>query len=154
VLREHEAGAETVDLVRKHGVSEATLYNGRRSSAGWKSKAKRLRHLKDENAKLKKLLAEQMLDAAALFYKMVGPVTKREAVAHLQPVTGLPGRQACGIVSADRRMVRYRSCQPPATELRGQLRELGKARRRFGHRQLFVYCATRARRPGGTGSTV
>jgi putative transposase len=69
VLREHEAGAETVDLVRKHGVSEATLYNGRRSSAGWKSKAKRLRHLKDENAKLKKLLAEQMLDAAALFAK-------------------------------------------------------------------------------------
>lgn len=65
VLREHEAGAKTADLARKHGVSEATLYN-------WKAKygdvpeAKRLRQLEDENAKLKKLLAEQMLDAAAL----------------------------------------------------------------------------------------
>ena len=52
------------------------------------SEAKRLRQLEDENAKLKKLLAEQMLDAAALrelaVKKMVGPVAKREAVAHLQ----------------------------------------------------------------------
>ena len=67
VLREHDAGAKTADLARKHGVSEATLYN-------WKAKygrmdvseAKRLKQLEDENTKLKKLLAEQMLDAAAL----------------------------------------------------------------------------------------
>ena len=67
VLREHEAGAKTADLARKHGVSEATLYN-------WKAKyggrdvceAKRLRTLEDENRKLKKLLAESMLDNAAL----------------------------------------------------------------------------------------
>jgi putative transposase len=67
VLREHEAGAKTSDLARKHGVSEATLYN-------WKAKygdmdvpdAKRLRALEDENRKLKKLLAESMLDQAAL----------------------------------------------------------------------------------------
>ena len=67
VLREHEAGAKTADLARKHGISEATLYN-------WKAKygdmdvadAKRLRALEDENRKLKKLLAESMLDQAAL----------------------------------------------------------------------------------------
>jgi putative transposase len=67
VLREHEAGAKTADLARKHGISEATLYN-------WKAKygdmdvsdAKRLRSLEDENRKLKKLLAESMLDQAAL----------------------------------------------------------------------------------------
>ena len=59
VLREHEAGAKTADLARKHGISEATLYN-------WKAKygdmdvsdAKRLRALEDENRKLKKLLAK------------------------------------------------------------------------------------------------
>ena len=66
-LREHEAGARTVDLARKHGVSEATLYNWKTKYGGLEvSEAKRLKQLEDENAKLKKLLAEQMLDAAAL----------------------------------------------------------------------------------------
>ena len=67
ILREHDAGAKCGDLCRKHGMSEGTFY-------AWKSKfggmtvsdAKRLKTLEDENAKLKKLLAEQMLDAAAL----------------------------------------------------------------------------------------
>lgn len=49
---------------------------------------------------------------------------------------GLSERRAC-IVSADRKMVRYR-CRPPDTELRGQLRELANSRRRFGYRRLFV----------------
>jgi putative transposase len=67
VLREHEAGAKTADLARKHGVSEATLYNWKAKYGGMDvSEAKRLKQLEDENARLKKLLAEQMLDAAAL----------------------------------------------------------------------------------------
>ena len=69
---------------------------------------------------------------------MVGPVAKREAVAHLQAELGLSERRACYIVSADRKMVRYQSRRPPDTELRGQLRELANARRRFGYRRLFV----------------
>ncbi|MGY3079624.1 transposase InsO family protein [Bradyrhizobium sp. LM6.10] len=69
---------------------------------------------------------------------MVGPVAKREAVAHLQAELGLSERRACSIVSADRKMIRYRSCRPPDTELRVQLRELANARRRFGYRRLFV----------------
>ncbi len=67
VLKEHEAGAKTGDLARKHGVSEATLYNWKAKYGGMDvSEARRLKQLEDENAKLKKLLAEQMLDAAAL----------------------------------------------------------------------------------------
>ena len=67
VLREHEAGAKTADLARKHGVSEATLYNWKAKFGGMDvSDAKRLRQLEDENAKLKKLLAEAMLDNAIL----------------------------------------------------------------------------------------
>ena len=67
VLREHESGAKTSDLARKHGVSEATIYNWKAKFGGMDvSEAKRLRQLEDENAKLKKLLAEQMLDVAAL----------------------------------------------------------------------------------------
>jgi putative transposase len=67
VLKEHEAGAKTADLARKHGVSEATLYNWKSKYGGMDvSEARRLKALEDENAKLKKLLAEAMLDSAAL----------------------------------------------------------------------------------------
>jgi putative transposase len=67
VLREHEAGAKTSDLARRHGISEATLYNWKAKYGGMDvPEAKRLKQLEEENAKLKKLLAEQMLDAAAL----------------------------------------------------------------------------------------
>jgi len=67
ILREHEAGAKAADLCRKHGLSEATLYNWKARYGGMEvSEAKRLRALEDENAKLKKLLAETMLDNVAL----------------------------------------------------------------------------------------
>ncbi|PRD40351.1 IS3 family transposase, partial [Phyllobacterium phragmitis] len=47
-------------------------------------------------------------------------------------------RRACQIISADRKMVRYRSCRPPEVELRLRLRDLANERRRFGYRRLFV----------------
>lgn len=69
---------------------------------------------------------------------MVGPVAKREAVAHLQAVMDLSERRACLIVGADRKMIRYRSRRPDETELRIKLRELANERRRFGYRRLFI----------------
>jgi transposase InsO family protein len=69
---------------------------------------------------------------------MVGPAARREAVAHLQAAMSLSERRACSIVGADRKMVRYRSCRPSETELRGRLRELANERRRFGYRRLFI----------------
>lgn len=67
VLREHEAGAKTADLARKHGISEATLYNWKAKYGGMTvSDARRLKALEDENRRLKKLVAETMLDNAAL----------------------------------------------------------------------------------------
>jgi putative transposase len=67
VLREQEAGAKTGDLARKHGVSEATLYNWKAKFGGMDvSDARRLKALEDENGKLKRLLADTMLDNTAL----------------------------------------------------------------------------------------
>lgn len=67
VLKEQETGVKAADLCRKHGISEATFYNWKAKYRGMEvSEAKRLKALEDENAKLKKLLAEQMLDVAAL----------------------------------------------------------------------------------------
>lgn len=67
VLREHEAGAKAADLCRKHGISEATLYNWRAKYGGLEvSEARRLKALEEENGKLKRLLADAMLDVSAL----------------------------------------------------------------------------------------
>jgi putative transposase len=67
ILKEHQAGISASDLCRKHGISDATFYNWRRKFGGMEvADAKRLKALEAENAKLKKMLAEQMLDVATL----------------------------------------------------------------------------------------
>jgi putative transposase len=67
ILREQEAGATTADICRKYGISEATFYKYKAKFGGLEvSEAKRLKALEDENGKLKKLLAEAMLDIAVL----------------------------------------------------------------------------------------
>ena len=67
ILREQEAGAKTADVCRKHGISGATFYKWKARYGGLDvSDARRLKALEDENAKLKKLLAEAMLDNAML----------------------------------------------------------------------------------------
>ena len=67
VLKEHQAGIPTAELCRKHGITEATFYNWRSRYGGMEvSDARRLKSLEDENRRLKKLLAESMLDVATL----------------------------------------------------------------------------------------
>ena len=67
VLKEHHAGMSAADLCRKHGISDATFYSWRSKYGGMEvSDAKRLKALDEENRKLKKLLAEQLLDNATL----------------------------------------------------------------------------------------
>ena len=67
VLKEHAAGLSAADVCRKHGISDATFYKWRSRFGGMEvSDARRLRALEEENRKLKKLLAETMLDASTL----------------------------------------------------------------------------------------
>ncbi len=67
ILKEHEAGISVADLCRKHGVSDASIYKWKAKYGGMDvSEAKRLRALEDENAKLKRMLADAMLDNVAL----------------------------------------------------------------------------------------
>ena len=67
ILREQEAGTPTADVCRRHNISTATFYNWKAKFGGLEvSDAKRLRALEDENGKLKRLLAEAMLDNAML----------------------------------------------------------------------------------------
>lgn len=67
ILKEHQAGMSAADLCRRHGISDATFYKWRSKYGGMEvSDARKLKSLEEENRKLKKLLAEQMLDNSTL----------------------------------------------------------------------------------------
>ena len=67
VLKEHEAGVKTADLCRKHGISQATFFKWKSKFGGMDvSDARKLKALEEENRRLKKLLAETMLDVTML----------------------------------------------------------------------------------------
>lgn len=67
VLKESEAGAKTDDICRRHGISSATWYSWRKKYGGMDaSEAKRLRELEIENAKLKRIVADQTLDMSSM----------------------------------------------------------------------------------------
>jgi putative transposase len=67
ILKEHEAGMSTAAVCRRHGISQPTFYSWKSKFGGLEvSEAKRLKALEDENRKLKRLLAEQVMDNATL----------------------------------------------------------------------------------------
>lgn len=67
MLKEHQAGVKAAEICRKHGISDATFYKYKAKYGGMTvSEAKRLKALEEENGKLKRLLADAMLDNAAL----------------------------------------------------------------------------------------
>jgi putative transposase len=67
MIKEQEAGEKTADVCRRYGISQGTFYKYKSKYGGMEpSDAKRLRQLEDENVRLKKLVAEQMLDITML----------------------------------------------------------------------------------------
>ncbi|MEP9371300.1 IS3 family transposase [Mesorhizobium sp. KR1-2] len=143
ILKEHEAGVSVADLCRKHGVSDASIYKWKAKFGGMDvSEAKRLKRLEDENTRLKRLLADAMLDTAALkdlFGKeVVTPAARRNAVAHLKAAFGMSERRACKAIGCCRMTVRYETTRPDDRALRERMREIARERRRFGYRRLHV----------------
>ena len=131
----------TADVCRRHGISEATFYKWKAKFGGLEvTEAKRLRTLEEENVKLKKLLAEAMLDIAVLndisSKKMVTRGAKRDAVAHARGCCGLSKRGACHLIGIARRVARYQPRVADDTGLRQRRLELAAVRRRFGYRRL------------------
>ena len=133
ILKEHELGAKTADLCRKHGISEATFYNWKSKFGGMDvSEAKRLKGLETENAKLKRL-------RRVVEHGIGQPAARREAVAHLRGAHEMSERRACRVIGCDRMTVRYRSRRPDDPRLRERLRALARERRRFGYRRLLIF---------------
>ncbi|GAA4482865.1 hypothetical protein GCM10023157_23880 [Gluconacetobacter asukensis] len=139
-------------MCRRCGISDATFYKWKAKYGGLEvSEARRLKALENENARLKKLLAESVLNEAALrelLGKMVGPAVKREAAAHLREMFTMSERRACRGIAVDRTMVRYRSLRPDDGMLRNRLRALAETRLRFGYRRLFILLQLEGERSG------
>ena len=139
VLREQEAGAVVAELCRKHGMSSATFYAWKAKDGGMDvSDAKRLRALEDENARLKRLYADAMLDNAGLKELVAKNGDARCQAGRGRASQGEPGvskRRACA--ASDRSTVRYRAKRPDDVALRARASAL-----------LGAACALRRSRPG------
>jgi putative transposase len=119
VLREQEDGMKTADLCRKHGISSATLYAWKAKYGGMDvSQARKLKVLEDENARLKRLLADAMLDNAVLkeatAKKLVRPAAQRKAVEHAWQLFGISERRArISLASRAKYAVAFLGCRAP-----------------------------------------
>ena len=105
------------------------------------SEAKRLKALEAENAKLKKMLAEHMLDVATL-KEMLGKSSEARCKATSSGLgmteKSYNQRRACALAGIDPRVYRRRSTRPADTKLRERLKKLSSERRRFGYRRLHL----------------
>ena len=142
-MKEQEAGERTADVCQRHGISQPTFYKWKAKFGGMDvSDARKLRSLEAENTRLKKLLAEQMLDNAQAeereLKKVVTPDAKRGAVSYLQAAYGVSERRASAAMAVDRSTVRHQSKRPDDKELRDQVKQIASERRRFGYRRIHV----------------
>ncbi|MCE2004233.1 IS3 family transposase [Enterobacter asburiae] len=143
ILREAEAGVSARELCRKHVISDATFYTWRKKFGDMEvPEVKRLKSLEEENARLKKLLAEAMLDKEALQValgrKLLTTGQKREAVVVMCDATGLSQRRACRLTGLSLSTCRYDAQRPSSdAHLSGRITELALERRRFGYRRIW-----------------
>src|SRR5215213_7310758 len=117
VLKEHAAGLSAGDVCRKHGISDATFYKWRSRFGGMEiSDARKLKALEEENRKLKKLLAETMLDPSTLkemlAKKLLTPSLRKRAVTWAVKEKSYSQRRACRLVSLHPKTYRHKSKRP------------------------------------------
>ncbi|WP_439644002.1 IS3 family transposase [Gemmatimonas sp.] len=142
-LRQAESGTPIVEIRRKLQVTEQTFYR-------WKKKfgelgtpeIRELRQLREENRKLKQLVADLSLDKTILqdtpAKKMVSPAQRRTWVRWVQDAYAVSERTACDAGGVARSSVRYASVAAPQEPLRQRLRELAQTRVAYGYRRLHV----------------
>lgn len=141
-LREAEAGLPIKELCRKHGFSEASYYLWKAKFGGMSvPEAKCLKELDTENARLKKLLAESLLEneiiKEALRKKMVSAPARRQLVCYLTE-RGLSERRALLIARISASAYRYRPAADRNAALREQILALAHRHRRYGAGMIYL----------------
>src|SRR5450755_648139 len=135
-LRQAESGTAVADVCRQLGISDATFYVWKKKygSLG-ASEVRELRQLREENAKLKRLLADLTLDKHILGEiiqkKSLRPARRRELVEWVRGAHGGSLRRACRLAQISRTLHAYSSRRPSQEGLRRRMRELAQARPRY-----------------------
>ncbi|RAI37025.1 hypothetical protein CH340_01250 [Rhodoplanes serenus] len=138
ILKEHQAGIAVADLCRKYGISDATFYTWRSRFSGMEvSNAKRLKALEEENRKLKKLLAEAVLDAGRRCARRSEKTSDARSAAKAVG-WAMEEKGACGLFGLAPKTFRYVGRREDDAELRERLRALATERQRFGYRRLHL----------------
>ncbi|MEP6182208.1 MAG: IS3 family transposase [Roseobacter sp.] len=142
MIKEQEAGMPTAEVCRKHGLSQGTFYKFKSQYGGMEvSDAAKLRAVTDENAKLKRLLADTMLDNVVLKDLLGKELTtsneRREAALRAMRDHDISQRRACRLVDVDPKTVR-RDRPPDNPEFRKEMKAVAHKRHRFGYRRIGV----------------
>ena len=143
ILRQGDSGVPVVELCRQHGISEQTYYRWKKRFGDLgTAEVRELRQLREENRKLKQVVADLTLDKTilkeALGKKVVAPARWRELVAWSRAAYRLPERRACRALEVARSSVQYIGRRPPQTALRRRMREITEVRVHYGYRRVYV----------------
>ncbi|WP_408639654.1 IS3 family transposase [Roseomonas populi] len=143
VLKQAELGLPVADLVRQVGISEQTFYRWKKQYAGLQSEQVReFKQVTEENARLKRLVAELSLDKAVLqdvlSKKFPRPAVMKEVVAYVTASHGFSERRACALTRQHRSTQRKPSTRDPRLEIRQRMHEIARTRIRYGYRRLQV----------------
>ncbi|WP_138924922.1 IS3 family transposase [Sulfitobacter sp. BSw21498] len=149
MIKEQEAGMPTAEVCRRHGLSPASFYKFKAKYGGMNvSDTHRLRSLEDENAKLKRLLADTMLDNVVLKdlpgKELTTPNVRRAAARKAMRDHDISQRRACRLVGVDPKTVR-RDQSPDTPEVREEMTAIASKRRRFGYRRIGVLLERKGR---------
>ncbi|MGA7745580.1 MAG: IS3 family transposase [Candidatus Aquilonibacter sp.] len=143
-LRQAEIGTPVADITRKLGISEATFYVWKkRFGTLGTPEIRELRQLREENARLKQVVADLTLDRHVLQdvlkKKLVSRVRRKTVLPEIRKTWRLSERRACAILTVNRRAVRYRSLRSnDDAALRMRIKDIAAARIRYGQRRIYV----------------
>ena len=142
ILKQAELGTPIADLLRQHGVSEQSYYRWKKLYGGMEpSEARELRMLRDENTKLKKLVADLSLDKVMLQDVLQKSSEARQEARDRELLDGqIRGRQSQGLPVRPAAAVGVfiRKRMDPLIQLRQRVRELAHSRVRFGYRRIYM----------------
>ena len=142
ILKQGELGVPISELCCKFGISEQSYYRWKKQYGGMEApEARALKALREENARLKGLVADRTLDKVMLqdvCKKILRAAHKREMVEYLTRRYAVSKQRACRCVRLMRSVYYYRSDRDPQLALRNRIHELAAARVRFGYRRILM----------------
>ncbi|MDP3264667.1 MAG: IS3 family transposase, partial [Tabrizicola sp.] len=143
IIKQGDEGTPVAEICRKAGISQATYFNWKKKYAGLlPTEMKRLKQLEDENARLKKIVADLTLDREMLQdvirRKNLKPGRMRELVRGMCSDWAVSIRTACGAIGFDRSTFLYQSRRTDQAAVAKRIREICETRVRYGYRRVHV----------------